>query len=259
MGKTIFIVLTIFFDCKSLTFQVQYFNVLFPSVSQVTESETIIVYDLPFFDHLGALLEATPKRVIANYIMWRVAAASSDYLTDQVKKLQLEYFTVLNGQQTEKPRWKECLSLVTQYFSIAASALYVRIFFDEKSKDVALDMVNGIRDEFEEILATVPWMDEETRQIAIMKSKAIYSHIGYPDELMDDGKLIDFYKQVDVDENKFLESILSVKMFEADKTYEKLRQGVNKTDWKTHSNVVDVNAFYSVIENSIRKKYLSKS
>lgn len=195
----------------------------------------------------------TPKRTIANYIMWRAATVSTDFMTDQLRKLQLAYYSVLEGTKTEEPRWKECLGFVTEFFNTAASALYIRKFFDEDSKKVALEMVNAIRAEFEQILATVPWMDSETRTEALAKAKAIYSHIGYPDELMDDQKLIEFYKNVDVDENNFLESVLNVKKFQADLSYGKLREPFNKTDWKTHSNVVDVNAIYSPIENSIRK------
>lgn len=214
----------------------------------------IIVFDVPFFNQLGDLLKSTPKRTIANYIMWRVASASTDYLTQQLRKRQLDYYGVLNGQQTEKPRWKDCLGFVTDYFGIATSALYVRKYFNQDSKAVALDMVNSIREEFEDILSKVTWMDQKTRKEAETKAKAIYSHIGYPDELMDDEKLIDYYKKVEVDENKFLESILSVKTFQQDLTFEKLREPLNKTDWRSHANVVEVNAAYSVIENSIRKK-----
>lgn len=236
--------------------QLQYFNDLFPAASRVTKDEVIIVFDEPFFEQLGDLLQVTPKRTIANFIMWRVAAASTDYLTNQLRKRQLEYYSVLNGQQTEKPRWKECLVFVTQYFSIATSALYVRKYFDRESKEVALDMVDSIKTEFEELLSKVSWMDQTTREAAEIKAKAIFTHIGFPDELIDDNKLTNYYKKVDVDENKFFESILSVKTFQIDLGYEKLREPVNKTDWRTHSDVVDVNAAYSPIENSISKKLI---
>ena len=219
--------------------------------------EVVVVFDVAFFNQLGDLLKSTPKRTIANYIMWRVASASTDYLTQRLRKRQLDYYAVLNGQQTEKPRWQDCLGFITDYFGIATSALYVRKYFNQDSKAVALDMVNSIREEFEDILSKVAWMDQKTRKEAETKAKAIYSHIGYPDELMDDRKLIDYYKKVEVDENKFIESILSAKIFHQDMTFEKLRETLNKTDWKSHANVVEVNAAYSVIENSIRKKSLN--
>lgn len=225
-----------------------------PEVSQVTEDEVIIVYDLPFFEQVDALFKATPKRAIANYLMWRVAADSTNYLTDKLKKRQLEYASVIIGQQSEEPRWKECIDLVTANFQIATAASYVRKYFNQDSKAVALEMVNLIKEEFEQILKKVSWMDEKTRAAALVKVKTMVTHIGYPDELMDDQKLIDYYKKVTVDEDKLLESILSIQVLDNDLNYEKLRQSVNKTDWKTHSKAAVVNAAYSSIENSIRKK-----
>lgn len=70
---------------------------------------------------------------------------------------------------------------------------------------------------------------------------------------MDDQKLIEFYKNVKVDEDKYLESILSINIFGTDRAFKKLRESVNKTDWITHSKPAVVNAFYSSIENSIRE------
>lgn len=114
-------------------------------------------------------------------------------------------------------------------------------------------MVNSIKDEFEAILKTVQWMDSSTRAAALSKVKTMVTHIGYPDELMNDEKLVDFYKHINVDEGKYLESILSINIFGTSRAFKKLREAVNKTDWVTHSKPAVVNAFYSSIENSIRK------
>ena len=160
--------------------------------------------------------------------MWRVAADSTNYLTDKLRKRQLEYAGLLIGQQTEEPRWKECTDLVTSNFDIAMASLYVRKHFDQESKKVALEMVNVIKTEFEENLKKVTWMDEKTRSAALVKVKKIVTHIGYPDELVDDKKLIEFHKNVKVDETKLLESVLSLNVFEADRTYEKLKKVVSK-------------------------------
>ncbi|CRL07419.1 CLUMA_CG020392, isoform A [Clunio marinus] len=229
-----------------------YFNKILPETTQVMDDEVIVVYDIEFFEQLGKLLEETPKRAIANYIMWRVAAESTNYLTDKLRKRQLAYAGALIGQQTEEPRWRECINLVTSKFEIASAALYVREYFNEMSKSVALDMVNNIKQEFEKILKTIPWMDKQTKSVALDKVRNMVTHIGYPDELGDDKKLTEFYKNVTIDENKFLESILSINIFEADREYEKLRKSVNKSDWETHSKAAVVNAAYSPIENSIR-------
>lgn len=185
--------------------------------------------------------------------MWRITGFSSYFLTEQLRKRQLQYSTAISGKQEQEPRWKECIDLAAGSLSTGSGALYVRKYFKQNSKEAALQMVNSIKEEFESILRFVPWMDDTTRAAALCKVKTMVTHIGYPDELMDDEKLTDFYKNINVDEEKYLESILSINIFGTDRAFKKLREPVNKTDWITHSKPAVVNAFYSSIENSIRK------
>lgn len=114
-------------------------------------------------------------------------------------------------------------------------------------------MVNNIKIEFEQILNNVDWMDDKTRVAAHTKVKAMATHIGYPDELMDNKKLEEYYKDLEIDSKKYLESVLRMSVFGTDYAFNKLRKPVNKTDWITHARPAIVNAFYSSIENSIRK------
>lgn len=114
-------------------------------------------------------------------------------------------------------------------------------------------MVNGIRQEFEKILKQVPWMDDTTREAALNKVKSMSTHIGYPDEIMDDKKLVGYYDNLEIDPNDYLASVLRMNVFGTDYAFNKLRKPVNKTDWVTHARPAIVNAFYSSIENSIRE------
>lgn len=137
--------------------------------------------------------------------------------------------------------------------SIAVGALYVRKYFRQDSKALALEMVNGIRREFEEILKDVNWMDDKTKQSALNKLHSMSTHIGYPDEIMDNSKIEKYYENLNIDENNYLSSVLNMNVFGTDYAFNKLRKPVNKTDWVTHARPAVVNAFYSSIENSIRK------
>ena len=117
-------------------------------------------------------------------------------------------------------------------------------------------MVNGIRKEFELLLNEVNWMDDETRESALNKLKAMSTHIGYPDEIMDNTKIEKYYENLEINENNYLQSVLNMNVFGTDYAFNKLRKPVNKTDWVTHARPAVVNAFYSSIENSIRKTSL---
>lgn len=63
-------------------------------------------------------------------------------------------------------------------------------------------MVADIRKEFVDILKNVDWMDEKTRQNALEKAQSMSTHIAYPDELLDNKKLEEFFDGVN--EHKIL-------------------------------------------------------
>lgn len=96
-------------------------------------------------------------------------------------------------------------------------------------------------------------MDEKTRQSALDKAASMASHIAYPDELLDDKKLEDFYNGLELTGDNYLKSILNLTLFGTEYLFGELRKPINKSDWKNHGRSAIVNAFYSSIENSIRK------
>jgi len=54
-------------------------------------------------------MATTPKRVQANYVLWRVVGASVSYLTETLRRRQLAFGTVLSGKTERESRWKECV------------------------------------------------------------------------------------------------------------------------------------------------------
>lgn len=137
--------------------------------------------------------------------------------------------------------------------STSVGALYVHKYFNEESKKGAASLVKSIHEEFLETLKNVPWMDETSRVAAIEKAHKMNYHIAYPDELVDNSKLEEYYHGLELETDSLLQNVLRIRKFNSDHAISKLRLPVNKTDWETHSFPTVVNAFYSLLENSIRK------
>lgn len=133
----------------------EYFNTLLAPSVEVTEDEVVIVSVPSYIANLEKLLATVPKRVQANYVMWRAAASSVSYLTDEIRKRQLQYSTALSGKTEREPRWKECIDTVSGSLAISVGAMYVRKYFKEDAKKNALEMVADIREEFTKILKKV--------------------------------------------------------------------------------------------------------
>ncbi|KAK2705540.1 neprilysin-2-like [Artemia franciscana] len=229
-----------------------YMNKILEPLHVLTEDERIIV-DVPnFFKQLVVLLEQTPARTLANYHLWRATAATVSYMPETARSLQLKYSTVLTGTTERRPRWEECTEGASSSLANAMGSLYVRKFFQEDAKAAAVEMVNDIKETFFEILDTIDWMDEETRLRAKKKAETITTHIAYPEELMQNQKLIDLYKGLELSSDEYLDNALNLTRFGTNYAFGKLREPVNKTDWISHGRPAIVNAFYSSIENSIQ-------
>ncbi|XP_070073258.1 neprilysin-2 isoform X2 [Drosophila takahashii] len=231
---------------------VDYMNALLPEGLSVAEDEMINLSVPSFFEDLGKLLAKTPKRVIANYMFWRIHGFSVGFLTEEFRKRQLQYATALSGRQEQEARWKECVDIATGSLGISVGSLYVRKHFHKDSKANALEMVDDIRSVFNDILDEVNWMDAKTKKEAKEKLHSMATHIGYPDEMLDNEKLAAYYAKLDIDPDKYFESFLGMNIFGTDYSFNKLRLPVNKTDWVRHARPAIVNAFYSSLENSIQ-------
>ncbi|RXG71041.1 Membrane metallo-endopeptidase-like 1 [Armadillidium vulgare] len=196
--------------------------------------------------------ELLKKKVIANYLMWRIASASVGFLSNDVRDLQIIYTKQLTGMGTRPLRWKECMVTVSGSLSHAVGALYAKNFFNENAKAEADEMVKYLRTEFDNILRTVDWMDERTRRRALKKSQAVTAHIAYPKELLVEENLEDLYKNLYISDGDLLDNMRNLTIFGTDFSFGELRKKVDKGHWRNHGAAAVVNAFYSPLENSIQ-------
>jgi neprilysin len=107
----------------------EYFNNILPQEKQIDSNQTIGFGPKPFFDNLGGLLAKTPKRVLANYVIWRHALESVDFLPNSFRNLQQAYREATTGRTREVSRLRQCFDLTdTTYFSSCEFTLCPRIF-----------------------------------------------------------------------------------------------------------------------------------
>ena len=215
------------------------------------DSETVIVGSPSYIKNLSVVLAETPAEVQANYLMWRVVRDSVSHLSGAVRNIGLQFSSKLSGKSELPPRWNKCVRETTGSLGVAVGSLYVRNYFDEDSRKIALDLVEEIRKEFLNIVDENTWMDEETKGKAEAKANSIVAHIGYPEELLDMDKIEELYAGLELVENDYFGNGNRLAKFGTDYSFSKLRQKVDKMDWVRHGQPAVVNAFYNSVENSI--------
>lgn len=192
-------------------------------------------------------------RTIANYLMWRVSKYVAEFLHEAVRNRALEYQRIKNGKKDYGPRWKECIAKTGEVLSLATGAIYVRKYFDEKSRKAAVEMVDVIQNQFIKVIKSVPWMDEKTKKEALKKVETFVNIVGHSSELLNDEKLIEYHKSLEIKEHEYLDSLLRSNLFKFKNHAKKFRAKVNKSEWDSHPKVAVANAFYEQWENSISK------
>jgi predicted metalloendopeptidase len=157
----------------------------------------INVNEPSFFEGVAKLVEATPAPVLATYLKWEVLNGSANELSKPFDDEAFRFYgQVLNGQQSQRERWKRCVGLTDFALGDLLAAQYVATAFPGESKPVALDMVGRIEKAFEAGLPKLSWMDADTQQRATEKARAVTNKIGYPQhwrEYSFDVKADDFY------------------------------------------------------------------
>lgn len=141
-----------------------YFKVVMPM--EIPPTEEVVIYAPRYIKQMSQLLHSTPKRVVANYILWRFISKLVGSLDKRFVDKQQEYYGAIYGTQSTPPRWKSCTLLVNKKMGMAVGALFVRRHFNEQSKKKAEEMISDIKAAFLEILTNVDWMDNETREVA---------------------------------------------------------------------------------------------
>ncbi|RXG55910.1 Endothelin-converting enzyme 2 [Armadillidium vulgare] len=229
-----------------------YINRMLPGNLTVKETEEINIGDFGYITNFTKILRKTSKRVIANYIIWKIIADSAPYLSEDIRELEFELTKVLSGLSSRPSRWEECVNLVSQSLVHATGNLYIKNYFDEDSKEQIDDLVFYLREAFDEILRNIDWMDSKTKKRALIKSKAMKPFVAYPEELVNDAIVSEFYSGLKIEEKtQLIHNMLNLSKFDSDYTASLLRERVNSSHWTERPPPAVVNAFYSFIQNTL--------
>uniref|UniRef100_A0A182REY2 Neprilysin, neutral endopeptidase 1 n=1 Tax=Anopheles funestus TaxID=62324 RepID=A0A182REY2_ANOFN len=212
-------------------------------------NESIVSYAMPYLVELGKILRDTDRRIVHNYAIWRLVMSIMTHMIDDYQKERVEFRRKLLGIQSERNRWSQCVEWTNKKLGMAVGALFIRDNFNQESKETALTMIHTIREAFNELLADIDWMDDETRAVAKEKADAMNERIGYPDILTNAEELEKEYVNLTISGGLFLENILSILKWEAERNLQLLRKPVDKNKWATEPAVV--NAFYNPNKNDI--------
>lgn len=135
---------------------------------------------------------------------------------------------------------------------VSIAANYVRKHFNMESKKSANIIVEFIHQEFMKTLQNVTWMDEQSKSAAISKAIAMNFDVGFPNELLDDDKLNEYYFGLELHPNALMDNVMRVNQFLGHRKKQQLHTKVGRHDWiERAGRITKVDAFYGFSQNTI--------
>ncbi|VDM54709.1 unnamed protein product, partial [Angiostrongylus costaricensis] len=121
----------------------------------------------------------------------------------------------------------------------------------QESKNVTLQVINDLQDAFHNMVVENSWMDKATKARALDKARHMLRQIGYPDFILDDQKVDDYYNGLYIKESdSYSEMVEKLSRWSIELDFNLLLKPVDRSEFDF--NPVVVNAFYSSTSNSIK-------
>ncbi|XP_041378568.1 membrane metallo-endopeptidase-like 1 [Gigantopelta aegis] len=215
----------------------------------VADSEEIINESPSYFEKLMHLIKITPRREIANYLIWTVTLKTASELGGKLEEFYLDFYRVITGVSSLPARFQVCIKHVVQNLRFTAGRMFVDSVFDENNKQSAQELTSDIHTTFKELLEEQDWMDNATRKVAMEKADALGKKVGYPDYISKDEELDKLYGNYSFSRDKFFENVLHNYQRSVINNLKMLRDEVDKNRWKVAPSAV--NGFYDRVTNQI--------
>ncbi len=204
----------------------------YPGIKDITVTAPL------FLTGLNKIVSQASSRALQNYLRWHVLREFAEVLSSEFVD-EHHAFQEKLGRQL-KPRWKYCLDSIEEVLVGPIASIYVEKHFSGEKKNKALQIFHAIRDVFAKNLASLDWMDEETKAGAIAKLQKLNYLVGYPTE----------WGTYPIDiTSDHTENIRNWSLWETEGNLSQIGEMVDRRAWEV--NPVSVSAYYHPLKNQM--------
>ena len=214
--------------------------------TSLIEPNKINILNPKFMNYLNTLIDTISLDKWKEYFKFKVMCSLNKYLTFEIEKCYFDFYgKIINGIKTMKNNKDRSIEITENLLGDVIGKMYVEKYFNPDSKHVVEEMVNNIKNELRIILRNNDWMEESTKEKALVKLDKMNMKIGFPDVPVPDK-----YSNININSNNpYLKNILLIK--KANSLYEAsfLYKPLDKSRWFMSPH--QVNAYYSPSYNEI--------
>ncbi|KAK0210236.1 Metalloprotease [Desarmillaria ectypa] len=217
-------------------------------------NNVILTYP-PYAESLSEILDDSPADVIETYLVAQTALSLSPYLGmgTEAWQAQRSLLETLSGikKGAVGDRAEYCVGQAESTLGFATGRYFVNETFGGESKEKGTKLITDIVEAFKQSLSHVDWMDKKSAKAASNKADAIRVKVGFPisPDTRSAESIANYYRLVEIDENKFFQNILSATTSEKVKEWFQLGKNRDPEAWEMFPSTV--NAYFNPPANEI--------
>ncbi|XP_057321270.1 neprilysin-2-like [Microplitis mediator] len=179
------------------------------------EKPTLTVWNSTALTEFVKLMDKTPKRVQANYAIWKIVQYSVPYLTEEFREARKTFQKQVSYVRIRAD--DDCLKTVKTYAKYALLNLYLDQY--KSSQESIKQMIKGFKDQMVKMMKESKTLSDEAKNKGIKIVNEMPFTIGPSNKLSDPAELEKFYADVKVDKNNFLQTLLNLNIFKVKKEF----------------------------------------
>lgn len=210
------------------------------------ESKLINVSEPGWLKGLNELYTEENLKEIKAYLLTHALGGYISVIDKEAYRKAQELQAALYGIEEDTPDEDMAYQLTMMVFSDNMSRIYIDKFLNEDIRQEITKLCQDAADTYSEMLESVEWLSEKTRQQAVYKLDNILIHAVYPDKWEDDSM---YHITAKKDGGSFFQAMIDIAEAAYKKSLARINGTVDKEIWGI--NILDTNAYYDEHNNSI--------
>lgn len=208
----------------------------------LSSAPTYLVAQPSAIDKEAEIFAAADPAFLKDWLAFHFINANAQYLSAGFDTASFEFFSkTLRGIPEQRERWKRGINQIDASLGEAVGKIYVERHFPPANKAAMDALVKNLTDAFRERLENNEWMDEATREQALLKLSTFEPKIGYPSKWTD-------YSSLSIGDS-LLDNALALAEFGWRDQIKDLGKPVDREKWPYPPQTV--NASYNPLLNQI--------
>ncbi|HVJ85566.1 MAG TPA: M13 family metallopeptidase [Caulifigura sp.] len=178
-----------------------------------------------YIEKLGGLLASASLDDWKDYLRFKVLNDAASWLSDDFVSAHFDFYgKLIDGLETQEPRWQRAVKAVNASLGEAVGKVYVESHFSPDAKRRMDELVKNLLAAFQTSLKGLEWMSDETKLKAEEKRTRLTTKIGYPDVWKD-------YSALQIDRNEPFGNLSRAAAWDYHRDLARLGEPVDRAEW----------------------------